>query len=242
MAWSTRELAELAGTTVKAVRHYHKVGLLEEPERASNGYKKYRTAHLVRLLQIRRLSDLGVPLPQIAAMEIAPDSPAEAIRVVDAELAASIERLQRVRAELAVILRHQATGDVPADFDPIGHQMSGADRAMIQVFSRVFSDEVMTEVRDLAGKARHATDDEFDALPADADEETIRDLGERLVPIVRESMVAYPRFGDAAVDSPFGPSVAGSAIVQAMVDLYNPAQLRVLQIINRAIRGNAGAQ
>ncbi|WP_433560110.1 MerR family DNA-binding transcriptional regulator [Pseudonocardia xinjiangensis] len=28
MAWSTRELADLAGTTVRAVRHYHDVGLL----------------------------------------------------------------------------------------------------------------------------------------------------------------------------------------------------------------------
>ena len=31
MPWSTRELAELAGTTVKAVRHYHEIGLLDEP-------------------------------------------------------------------------------------------------------------------------------------------------------------------------------------------------------------------
>jgi hypothetical protein len=31
MAWSTRELAELAGTTLRAVRHYHEVGLLAEP-------------------------------------------------------------------------------------------------------------------------------------------------------------------------------------------------------------------
>ena len=51
MAWSTRQLAELAGTTVKTVRHYHEIGLLSEPERASNGYKQYRTEHLVRLLQ-----------------------------------------------------------------------------------------------------------------------------------------------------------------------------------------------
>jgi DNA-binding transcriptional MerR regulator len=37
VAWSTRQVAELAGTTVKAVRHYHKVGLLNEPERGANG-------------------------------------------------------------------------------------------------------------------------------------------------------------------------------------------------------------
>ena len=50
MGWSTRELAELAGTTIKAVRHYHEHGLLEEPRRAVNGYKQYGAGHLVRLL------------------------------------------------------------------------------------------------------------------------------------------------------------------------------------------------
>lgn len=55
MAWSTRELAEMAGTTVKSVRLYHQRGLLEEPERSPNGYKKYEVRHLVDLLRIRRL-------------------------------------------------------------------------------------------------------------------------------------------------------------------------------------------
>ncbi|MFI2713959.1 MerR family DNA-binding transcriptional regulator [Micromonospora sp. NPDC018662] len=34
---STRELAEIAGATLKTVRHYHRIGLLAEPERATNG-------------------------------------------------------------------------------------------------------------------------------------------------------------------------------------------------------------
>ena len=41
MAWSTRELAGLAGTTVNTIRHYHRLGLLDEPERRYNGYKQY---------------------------------------------------------------------------------------------------------------------------------------------------------------------------------------------------------
>lgn len=69
MPWSTRQLADLAGTTVNTVRHYHQVGLLPEPERRSNGYKQYTVPHLVRLLRIRRLVDLGVPLSRIDSME-----------------------------------------------------------------------------------------------------------------------------------------------------------------------------
>ncbi|GAA2582030.1 hypothetical protein GCM10010424_29910 [Streptomyces lienomycini] len=41
MAWSTREMAELAGVSLRAVRHCHDIRLLEEPERRSNGYKQY---------------------------------------------------------------------------------------------------------------------------------------------------------------------------------------------------------
>jgi DNA-binding transcriptional MerR regulator len=68
MAWSTREIAELAGTSLRAVRHYHEVGLLPEPERHSNGYKQYGVAHLVRLLRIKRLVDLGFSLSRIAEL------------------------------------------------------------------------------------------------------------------------------------------------------------------------------
>jgi AraC-like DNA-binding protein len=57
MAWSTREIAELAGTSLRAVRHYHEVGLLAEPERRANGYKQYGVAHLIRVLRIKRLTD-----------------------------------------------------------------------------------------------------------------------------------------------------------------------------------------
>ena len=100
VAWSTRELAELAGTSLRAVRHYHQVGLLAEPERRTNGYKQYGVAHLVRLVRIKRLVDLGFSLPQIAAMGEADDHPEQALRELDAELAATIERLQRARDEL----------------------------------------------------------------------------------------------------------------------------------------------
>jgi DNA-binding transcriptional MerR regulator len=64
VAWSTREIAELADTTVRAVRLDHEVGLLDEPERRTNGYKQYGVAHLIRLLRIKRLTDRGSPSPR----------------------------------------------------------------------------------------------------------------------------------------------------------------------------------
>jgi DNA-binding transcriptional MerR regulator len=104
MTWSTREIAELAGTTLNAVRHYHRVGLLEEPSRASNGYKQYEVRHLVRLLQIRRLRRLGVAIDRIEQASRPGDASIAALTALDAELRQNIESLARARAEIAAIL------------------------------------------------------------------------------------------------------------------------------------------
>src|SRR5207248_1259042 len=138
MAWSTREIAELAGTSLRAVRHYHEVGLLAEPERRANGYKQYGVAHLVRVLRIKRLTDLGFSLSQIAAMGDSDDHPEEALHALDAELAATIERLQRIRVELGLIMRQALPTDLPAEFAPAARaEMSEADRSLITVMTRV---------------------------------------------------------------------------------------------------------
>lgn len=105
-AWSTRQLAELAGTTIRTVRHYHQIGLLDEPERSRNGYKHYGTSHLARLLQIRRLADLGLPLAQIASLDDAGHCPADLLRNLDRDLSEHIERLQRARSELAALIEN----------------------------------------------------------------------------------------------------------------------------------------
>ena len=35
------QAAAFAGVTVKTVRHYHRLGLVKEPERDSSGYRRY---------------------------------------------------------------------------------------------------------------------------------------------------------------------------------------------------------
>ena len=52
-------LASYAGVTIRAVRHYHKVGLLPEPERDASGYRTYDAAAVVRLIRIRTLPTLA---------------------------------------------------------------------------------------------------------------------------------------------------------------------------------------
>ncbi|MTD12358.1 MerR family transcriptional regulator [Nakamurella sp. YIM 132087] len=236
MSWSTRELADIAGTTVKAIRHYHAIGLLDEPERRSNGYKQYTTAHLVQLLRIRRLQALGVPLSRVPAMGASAEDPDEAIRMIDAELAATIDRLQRIRLELAAMSGHGAALDVPPDFAPVADRLTANEKALVTIWSHVF-DAGATEVVRRAMLDRTSADDDFEALPADADEETIDELAHRLLPGVISAR-ELPSWNDDLVGS------AGSSarvIGQALVDLYNPAQIRLMvrldELANRGATG-----
>ncbi|NJP66661.1 MerR family transcriptional regulator [Streptomyces sp. ventii] len=241
MAWSTRELAGLADTTVKAIRHYHAIGLLEEPERALNGYKRYGTPHLVRLLQIRRLRELGMSLEAIAGVSGPDDGFADAVRALDADLAAAIERQQAVRAELADLLRHEATADVPAGFEAVASNLSDADRATITVSSQLFSETVAREIRGMAA-IRHELDSEFDDLPPDADERTVADLARRLAPLVRDLHERFPSSRDPAAHARGERRAAIATMAQTLADHYNPAQVAVLRELGRLLAAERTAE
>ncbi|MFE7651143.1 MerR family transcriptional regulator [Streptomyces phaeoluteigriseus] len=64
--WSIQEIARLAGTTSRTLRHYDDIGLLPPSRIAANGYRHYDGEALVRLQRILLLRELGFGLPQIA--------------------------------------------------------------------------------------------------------------------------------------------------------------------------------
>ncbi|MDP5227782.1 MULTISPECIES: MerR family transcriptional regulator [Arthrobacter] len=63
--WSIQEIARLAGTTSRTLRHYEHVGLLEPSRVGHNGYRYYDRDALVRLQRILLLRGLGLGLPAI---------------------------------------------------------------------------------------------------------------------------------------------------------------------------------
>jgi DNA-binding transcriptional MerR regulator len=60
-----QEVARLAGTTSRTLRHYADVGLLAPARIGSNGYRYYDQAALVRLQRILLLRELGLGIPAI---------------------------------------------------------------------------------------------------------------------------------------------------------------------------------
>ncbi|GAA5201284.1 MerR family transcriptional regulator [Microbacterium jejuense] len=63
--WSIQQIARLAGTTSRTLRHYDDIGLLAPSSIGHNGYRYYDQSALVRLQRILLLRELGLGLPQI---------------------------------------------------------------------------------------------------------------------------------------------------------------------------------
>lgn len=97
------ELAELAGTTTRAIRHYHAIGLLAEPARDDSGYRRYDAAHLVRLVRIRRLRALHMPLEQIAAHLAGEPDVEGSLRSLADDLERQIDELRSLRERVLAL-------------------------------------------------------------------------------------------------------------------------------------------
>ncbi|MFI5908592.1 MerR family transcriptional regulator [Dactylosporangium sp. NPDC051541] len=69
------ELAERAGTTVRALRHYEAEGLLTSA-RAANGYRRYPDSAVLRVRNIRELLATGFTIGDVRAF----------LRYLDADL------------------------------------------------------------------------------------------------------------------------------------------------------------
>ncbi|MFG2259103.1 MerR family transcriptional regulator [Streptomyces mirabilis] len=96
------QLAAYSGVTVRAVRHYHQIGLLPEPERDRSGYRTYDAAAVVRPIRIHTLADAGVPLARVQELlDAGPEEFSDGVQEIDKDLRAEIRRLKGTRRRLA---------------------------------------------------------------------------------------------------------------------------------------------
>ncbi|MGV9557452.1 MerR family transcriptional regulator [Streptomyces sp. NPDC003522] len=101
------DAAAFAGTTPRAIRHYHEIGLLPEPERGGDDRRRYGYEDMIRLLWIRRMADAGIALDDIR------DAFTTGTASVGADsgdgVAGILERLEETLAEQEAELRRQRT-------------------------------------------------------------------------------------------------------------------------------------
>ena len=112
------ELAQITGTTPRALRHYEQAGLITS-RRAHNSYRIYDKGVVVRVRNIRHLLTAGLTLEDIRAFlpcldgDVIAASPSDKgiqialdrLTVLDERIAAQTEARDRLAAAL-----HQATG------------------------------------------------------------------------------------------------------------------------------------
>lgn len=71
--YSVKQLAQLAGVSIRTLHHYDQIGLLAPATKAESGYRYYGKAELLRLQQILFYKELKYPLKQIKAILDNPD-------------------------------------------------------------------------------------------------------------------------------------------------------------------------
>lgn len=96
------QAAAYAGLTARAVRHYHQLGLIDEPPRDSSGYRRYSARDVIDLIRIRALAQAGVPLSRVGELLAADRAELDAaIAEIDEQLRTEIRRLEDHRKAIA---------------------------------------------------------------------------------------------------------------------------------------------
>lgn len=106
--WRIGELAEIAGTTVRALHHYEQHGLLPAPERSEGGHRVYDGAAVERIYRILALRELGLSLEEIRAA-IGGGAPlGELLRAHLGRVEEKISRLTLLRDRLSALTSQPA--------------------------------------------------------------------------------------------------------------------------------------
>lgn len=240
----SKEIAERAGVTVRALRHYHQIGLLPEPARDANGYRRYGIQHLVRLLRIGRLSALGLSLRKLPAMLDSNDGrQTNVLDELDSALAKQIERLQEQRRILAAL--RETDGPLEISPDLAGSMLlleagrsdsaNKAGRDQSTLMTHVVSEKgrsalaVLYERLAAPDLAAIALDlgQRFDRLGADTSEADIAELAEAYIQNLGPWMDDFN-----AVISEFGDSDARTLLWLHAMEATTPQQRRMMTTIS----------
>lgn len=105
-------LARITGIPAKTIRFYEEIGLLPPAQRMANRYRRYGQADVNRLVLLRRIRLLGVPLTEAKPLiSEAPDARCadvqrDLLTLVDARLAELDRELDELRALRDETLRY----------------------------------------------------------------------------------------------------------------------------------------
>ncbi|MFZ3469913.1 MerR family transcriptional regulator [Streptomyces sp. 4.24] len=235
------EIAALVGVTTRAIRHYHHIGLLPEPDRRPNGYRAYSVRDAVRLARVRRLTELGLSLDEVRDV-LADDAGrdlADVLEELDADLARQEADLAERRRRLAVLLAAP-----PGEVEPVSPALAALlakapattspaaalDREHLGLLdaSGAVGEELYAVLATVAADpAVLALYERLDALAdAPADDP-------RIGPLAAELVAAMPAEAFAAIRADARPTAA-PGFTEALLAEYAPAQAEVVRRVMEA--------
>lgn len=241
------ELARLAGVTVRALRHYHQVGVLAEPDRRSNGYREYDVHDLIRVLRIKRLASLGIPLERMPdLLDDTDDRAGELLDELDTELAAQIDRLTTQRGIIARLRASDAAPDLPPELAPFlavfavgaSRELTRFDRDQSVLLAHLAGEDGMPHVarfyerltaRELL-PAVADTSERFGRLGPESTEHDIAELVERFVTSFALLIGEF-----TTTEPPIDLSGAADVFAEHVTDLLNEQQQCALEEIQRRL-------
>ncbi|MDA5285914.1 MerR family transcriptional regulator [Streptomyces sp. NPDC054904] len=239
------EIAVLVGVTTRAIRHYHHVGLLPEPERRPNGYRAYTVRDAVLLARVRRLTELGLSLDEVRDV-LADDAGRElsdVLRELDADLARQEAELAERRRRLGVLLAAD-----PGEGEPVSPALAELlARAPRTDSAAAAKDREHLTLLDNVGAGGEAV---YAALGQVAADPKVLELYERLDEL-EGAAVDDPRIGplaDALVaavpEEVFAAIPTDGAVVpgftEALLADYAPAQAEVVRLVMEAFTRHLG--
>jgi DNA-binding transcriptional MerR regulator len=263
MTLTIGEVARMLGVSTKTIRHYHRIGLLEEPLRAPNGYRMYRASDLVTLVRIRQIQALGLNLAEIKRILIAPREERDAsVRATLTTLAGALDdqisALQRRRAHLAALLADPALdlSEQPAETpetlrwaqEELGEQLQSLSPALLAQEARLFGlldavrwpGETVARLRDME-RALAARSESYQRMlafleqwAALANERPDSPRVEALIASVRASGALDG--ASALLTQPgFSAGPTETLLAETLRAALTPAQRRILQALGRAL-------
>lgn len=238
MAWSTKQLADLAGVSLRSIRHWHEVGLLPEPERLANNYKQYTTGHLVLTIRIKRLTSLGFSLEQVADMLASTTDARTSLQELRDELTDTITRLERIRTDLDRMLTLGVAPDLSPEalraVEAFGGDETG--RGIAIVFAHLFpagDTAALTDALADAPSEIAALNSEFAQLSDDASPQQITTIVEAIIESVETFLADHPELGTAGPRKK-GDRAKADAFITTILDGLNLAQREAMsQVIQR---------
>lgn len=92
--FTVKQLADMAGVSVRTLHYYHQIGLLRPGSVGANGYRYYGQADMLRLQQILFFRELDFSLDQIRAIMDRPDF--DLLRALEGHRKALLNRGERI--------------------------------------------------------------------------------------------------------------------------------------------------